>query len=444
MKLSPVTTLIILAFSQFCFAQTNIKETSGIWKNVQRDLSITSLAHQVAIACHNCYHTDLNSPSAEVSTKETLAKIENALLQGADFIELDIVDADGEIRVKRKDTQRARGALLTDVLSYEKLRSSDAMLYLEIKEEKRTTDKFMWTLLNELKNHGYAKTGRPAVIRVFPEAERENFLLEAKNLLDGHFKRMKEHVLLSLMLPRQLGENTAEMTNTIERAAQDGIRMVEFNYRTKNIAIHLQRARDLGLGIGMWTLPAKEGNTFIAAFRDQVDLFNTDSEIVTAQSAIEDHNLLYSHQQSIPDSAETRKGYLVMATIQLTELEVGENATHRIVGREKGEDFTLEIHNPGGSQPTMLRFGVKANRQYKYAYILLENLNVDEVYTIVGAYNGDGAIELFVNQDASQVTTAHTRGKVAVLPQAIKVSQAVEDAPFELKNLSVQGWGKWK
>lgn len=446
MQISPMQTLLLLFIPILSFAQKTDSTYNGIWQQVHREVSTTPLHHRTAVACHNCYYTDLKSPSPAVSLKNTYLKIDAALRQGADFIELDIVDADGEIRIKRKDTQSAHGALLKDVLGYDKLRNSDVMLFLEIKEEKRTSEKFMWTLLNDLKNYGYAKEGRPVVIRAVPEDQREDFLIEAKDLLNNYFDRMRDYVKLSIMLPSQVGNNTAEMTANIERIAQDSLQIVEFNYKTKNLYAHIQRARELGLGVGLWTIPTKDGETFIAAFRDVVDIFNTEINLNVARAAISDNNLLYQHRQIIPDSAETRKGYLVTAVMQLTELEVEENMTYRVIGREKGDDFTLEIHNPGGSQPTVLRFGVKVNRDFKYAFIPLEHLNTDEIYTFIGAYDGDGTINLWVNQSSEYVTTAHTRGKVAILPQAILVGNKTTSSlePFDLKTVSVQGWGKWK
>lgn len=447
MQLSPIQTLLLFLLPVISLAQNTNNTYTGIWKDVAQNVATTPLQHRAAIACHNCYYTDLNSPSPAVSLTNTYQKIDLALRQGADFIELDIVDADGEIRIKRKDTQSAYGALLEDVLGYEKLRTSNTMLFLEIKEEKRTSEKFMWNLLNDLKNYGYAKADRPVVIRAVPEGQREDFLIEAKNLLNDYFKRMQDYVKLSVMLPLQTGDNTANMTANIERIAADSLHIVEFNYKTKNLYTHLQRARELGLSTGLWTIPAKNGDTFIAAFRDVIDIFNTETNLQLAKAAIADNNLLYQHRQTIPDSAETRKGYLVTTVLQLTELEVEENTTHRIIGRDKGDDFSLEIHNPGGSQPTVLRFGVKVNRQFKYAFIPLEQLNTDEIYTIIGAYDGDGTINLWINQSTQHVTTAHTRGKVAVLPQAILVGNKNEidtTEPFELKTISVQGWGKWR
>lgn len=434
----PFLLLLVLTAQQLA----SQSPTSSIWQSTERALPTTTENHQLAVTCHNCYHTDLNSPSALVSTQQTLQKISQAIRQGADLIELDIVDADGEVRIKRKDTQRARGAKLEDILGYEKLRNSDAMLCLEIKEEKRTSERFIWDLLNDLKNYGYAKAGRPVVIRVFPEGQREDFLVEIQQLLNGYFKRMRGHVLLSLMLPPQLGDDVNKMQQQLDEAAKDGLQFVEFNYRTRNLSGYLSYARRLGLGTGLWTLPQKNGNTFIAAFRDQVDIVNTDSDIAKARVIIRDNNLLYNQEQLTIDSTEIRKGYLISAALRFTSLSIPESDTRRIIGRAEGDDFTLEIHNPSGSQPSLLRFGVKVNRQYRYAFIPLSYFNTQETYTIIGAYSGDGVIELFINQNNEFVTTAHTRGLVARLPKAIQLTQQA-DVPVVVDYISVQGWGRW-
>lgn len=448
MNKSPFLVSILVLFSfalQAQVLQTNT--TASIWQEVNRGLPTTSNGHETALVYHNCYHTDLNTPSAAYSLEKTLQKIDVAISQKADFIELDVVDSDGEIRIKRKDTQSAYGALLTDVLSFEKLRNSDHLLFLEIKEEKRTTEKFMWTLLNELKNYGYATAGRPVVIRAIPEGNRETFLFEARELLKNYFSPMQAFVKLSVVLPVQMGDNPIEMTKTIQEIQKDGLHLVEFNYKTKNIYQHLGTAKKLGLGTGLWTIPEKDGAVFIAAFRSEVDLLSIDSDLPFARSVIEDNNQLFYLNKPAPDNVVTRRGYLATAVVKFDELEIAENTSSHILTRSKSDDFTLELYNPGGTLPTVLRFGVKVNNAYKYAFLKTENLNTDEIFMIIGAYDGDGTVDLWINQQKEGITTAHTRGNVLTSSTPVLVGNEIDKSqkmPFDVKMASLQSWGRWE
>lgn len=443
---TPLLTAFLLLFSYVNQAQSTPISSLGIWEDTQRVLPTTSVGHKTALVCHNCYHTDLNTPSAAYSLEKTLQKIDAAIDAEADLIELDIVDADGEIRIKRKDTQSAYGALLSDVLAFEKLRNSDQLLFLEIKEEKRTTEQFMWTLLNELKNYGYAAEGRPVVIRAIPEGSREEFLFEARELLKNYFSPMQAYVKLSVVLPVQMGDVPEEMTKTLQDIHQDQLHFVEFNYKTKNLYQHLKTAKSLGLGTGLWTIPEKDGAIFIAAFRNEVDLLSIDSDLVFARSVIQDNNQLFYLNQAAPDSVVTRRGYLVTAVVKFTDLEIAENTSSHILTRSKNDDFTLELYNPGGTLPTVLRFGVKVNNAYEYAFLKTTQLNTEDMYIIIGAYDGDGTVDLWVNQEKEGITTAHTRGNVPTTPTPVLVGNAMDKnakMPFEVKMASLQSWGRW-
>lgn len=512
-----MTTLMLLLFSPFlAWTQTEIEaedqpteaitniELPNFWKGVRRNMTTTPYGNIAAINCHNCYYAVKAKPDDKVALERTLQKIYEAQAKGADLIELDIIEVDDVVRVANKDSQISYGAVLKEVLQDEDLRKSDQVLFLEIKETKLTSDRFMWLLLNDLKNYGFAQKGRPVVLRAFEDDNRIKHLEEVQDLLNGYFSRMKPHVRLSALINPTLAENTSDFQARIKKVADMGFDMIEFNYNTQNLMAHIAYAREVGLGVALWKIPESLGNILVSSLRDEVDAFSVTYDIKKACSAaIQDNALFYlnayrkefvhndklafyqkkSELQSLSlnhgnapalkrnsvmdgdmgnalvfekgqinfvQSQDTenlpKKGYLVAAAVKFDDLDLEDGQTSVLIGKSKDKDFTLELFNREGNMPTVLRFGVRVNRDYHYSFYAAEHLNTDETYLIVGAYDSDGSVELWVNQDMTGLKMAHTRGAVMTENSPIVLGNGVDtkNAGFvgKIQMALVQFWGK--
>lgn len=510
---SSISFLFLLLLSCFVEAQTEIKEEDQViqkidlpqfWKGVKRNMTTTPYGNVSAINCHNCYYAVKEKPDDKVALERTLERINTAQANGADLIELDIIEVDDVIRVARRDSRISYGTVLKDLLKDEDLRKSDQILFLEIKETKLTSDRFMWLLLNDLKNYGYAKKGRPVVLRAFEDDARIEHLKEVQDLLKGYFNRMKNNVRLSALINPNFAEDTQDFQARIKKVADMGFGMIEFNYNTQNLMAHIAYARELGLAVGLWKIPEDVGNILISTLRDEVDVFSVmynvkkaanvakqdnalfylnayrkefqqDDDLFFYQGSSELQNLSLSHGnapafkrsglkngdmgnslvfekgqinfvQSQNIENLPNKGYLVAAALKFDNLDLEDGQKSVIIGKSVDKDFTLELFNREGNMPTVLRFGVKVNRDYHYSFYPVENLNTEETYLIVGAYDSDGSVELWINQEMTDVKMAHTRGAVYTESSPIVIGNGVEEknAGFmgKIQMALVQFWGK--
>lgn len=514
------TTLLLLFFSPFlAWSQTEIKAEDqadtpidpvtaialpNFWNGVKRNMTTTPYGNVAAINCHNCYYAVKAKPDDKVALEKTLNKIKEAQAKGADLIELDIIEVDDVIRVANKDSQISYGAVLKDILQDEDLRKSDQVLFLEIKETKLTSDRFMWLLLNDLKNYGFAQKGRPVVLRAFEDDARIDHLKEVQDLLNGYFNRMKPHVRLSALINPTLAENTSDFQNRIKKVAEMGFEMIEFNYNTQNLMAHIAYAREMGLAVGLWKIPENLGNILLSSLRDEVDAFSVTYDVKKACNVVKQNNALFylnAYRKEFVNNDELsfyqnkdelqslslshgnapalkrngimngdmgnalvfqkgqinfvqsqdienlpKKGYFVAAAVKFDNLDLEDGQRSVIIGKSNDKDFTLELFNREGNMPTVLRFGVRVNREYHYSFYPAEHLDTKQTYLIIGAYDSDGSVELWVNQDMTGLKMAHTRGAVITEKSPVVVGNGVDEknAGFmgKIQMALVQFWGK--
>ena len=496
--------LFFLLLPLFVLAQEiEFQSFPSYWNDTHQEMATTPYGHRAAINCHNCYDRSKKTLNNKEHYKKTLAKIQDARATGADLIELDIVEVDDTIRISRRDGEQIIGADFKKILENEDLRNAKQLLFIEIKEEKQARKRFMWYLLNDLKNLGYAKKGRPVVLRCFEHEDRFKYLEEAQGLLDSYFSRMKAHVKLSVLINPSFAKDPVDFQARIKKAADSGFQLVELNYNTKNLLSHIAYAKQLGLGVALWSIPEKVGNIVLTALRDEVDVFSVSYDVDKARKVVEAKNTLFylnAYQkdlvkdgqltyfektnepyywvlsdnnmpkiehpsmngmdfggalnftggnqfvQSQAYSSPPKKGVLAAAVVKFDQLDLKDGNRQVIMEKSVGDDFVLELFNPEGNMPTILRFGVKVGRAIKYSFFPAEYLNEDESYLIVGAYDSDGSVELWVNQDMENVRMSHTRGGLQTKETPIVIGNAVanKNASFigKIQLAVVQVWGQ--
>ena len=100
------------------------------------------------------------------------------------------------------------------------------------------------------------------------------------------------------------------------------------------------------------------------------------------------------------------EGYFVSVLANFDDLEVPGGEVRSLVAKSDGGGFAIELYNPAGISPTVLRFGVRVGGEYHYATYPARSLNGTDSYWITGAYDGDGAVRMWVNNSDDGVTTS--------------------------------------
>lgn len=306
------------------------------------------------------------------------------------------------------------------------------------------SDKLMLGVLRAVRDWGYARAGRPVVLRAFMDGNnRHQHLVRAKALLaQSEFAGIRDHVRFHTLIEK-------DIRNGIRTTQSLGFNGVELEYRMANLYGALMQAKLLGLGAGVYTTPASMGEAYLSALREDVDFITTEYDRGTtplassARSLIaEPTALLYMNtarqtawpltyqrtngtRYAVPQSATTptleslavtsdedrvggsmvfsgaqsvttwqadndvNGGYLVSAVVNFDDLTSG--ATASILAKSDAGAFALE------QTGTTLRFGVYVGGAYHYATASLVALNGTNSYFIVGAYDGNGAVRLWVN-----------------------------------------------
>lgn len=136
------------------------------WRGVARALTTTALGNVAAVSCHNCY----NGPGDELlNAQDMAATITKALARGADLIEVDVAELGGVLHATHDDGVSGEGVpTLADVLAIPALQQSDAMLFVEIKEQDGDPTWTARELLAALDAHRvFARNGRLVFVRGF-------------------------------------------------------------------------------------------------------------------------------------------------------------------------------------------------------------------------------------------------------------------------------------
>jgi len=425
---------------------------SAYWAGVARALPVTPHGNTIAVSCHNCYGD---------TTAETNAEVAIALARGFDLVELDLtLHANNQVYVEHNDSELAHGTLAA-ALANTALQASDRMLFLEVKETYSTaalSDTMMLAVLRAVRDGGYAAAGRPAFLRAFMDG-RHNHLVRAKALLAGsEFAGIRDHVRFHTLVQ-------SDIRNNIRTTKALGFHGVELEYRMASLYGALMQAKLLGLGVGVYTAPASMGELYLSAMREDVDFITTDYDrgatamassarallqeatalayINTAQqtgyplhskrtgttdyahasgtatpgfellatASDEDRvggSMVFTGAQSLTtydaDNAASG-GFLVSAVVNFDDLTSG--ATAAIVAKSDSGGFALE------QAGTQLRFGVHVNGAYTYATAPLAGFNGTDSYFIVGAYDGNGAVRLWVNNVEKTASASISGGVTA-------------------------------
>ena len=455
------------------------------WTGVSRALPASPLGNTVALSCHNCYGS---------TTAATNAQVAMALSRGYDLIELDLtLHADGQVYVEHADSESAVGSL-SDALANTSLQQSDRMLFLEIKEGYSTaaaSDTLMLGVLRAIRDWGYARAGRPVMLRAFMDG-RHQHLVRAKALLaQSEFASIRDYVRFHTLIE-------SDIRNNIRATKSLGFHGVELEYRMSNLYGALMQARLLGLGVGVYTTPASMGEAYLSALREDVDFITTDYDRGTtplASSAraliAESTALLYMNtaqqtawpltyqrtgatRYSVAQGSSTpalevlavtsdedrvggsmvftgtqsvttwqadndaNGGFLVSAVVNFDDLTSG--ATASILAKSDAGGFALE------QAGTTLRFGVYVNGAYQYATAPLASFNGTDSYFIVGAYDGNGAVRLWVN-NVERTPSVSVTGGVGLNTSPIVIGadpQGATDRRYffkgKIQQVMVQRW----
>jgi glycerophosphoryl diester phosphodiesterase len=420
------------------------------WNGVTRAVATSPLGNKVALSCHNCYGD---------SNAATTTEVGKALNRGFDLVELDLTThPDGQVYVEHNDGTDNTHGTLAQALANTALQQSDRMLFLEVKEAYTTqaaSDAMMLSTLRLIRDNGFAAAGRPAFLRAFMDG-RHNHLVRAKALLAAtEFAGIRDHVRFHTLIQSDIRNNVRATKNL-------GFHGVEFEYRTASLFGPVQQAKALGLGVGLYTLPASLGELYLSALREEVDILTTDydrgatalpssaralvqeatsllylntaaqtaypltyqrtsaagtnvSETagtpaleVLSATADEDRvggSLLCTGTEAIgtwdADNASSG-GYLVSALVNFDDLSSGN--TMALLAKSDAGGFALE------QAGTVLRFGVYVNGAYTYATAPLSGFNGTDSYFIVGAYDGAGAVRLWVNNVEQTASSSITGG----------------------------------
>ena len=248
--------------------------SSPFWDAVESksglDIYINEVSpgHRSAVSAHNAYEDSRRSEEANYN--ETIDKVHDAISDGADLIELDIIsNRSNQVRVAHDRPSVNNATLLSEVLADSTFSTANQILFLEIKE--RQNRAFIEDLIAIIDENNYARTGRPVFIRAF-WADRNSLEL-AQDVITQQYPHLEDYVYYSALFhPWQFGRLDAR----IRESANLGYDMVELDYRISDLARRLDDAKDLGLGTGLWTLPASMSDSDKLYYRRLADQITTD------------------------------------------------------------------------------------------------------------------------------------------------------------------------
>jgi hypothetical protein len=459
---------------------------SNYWNGVTRALPVSPLGNVVGLSCHNCYGD---------SNAATTTMVGRGLMRQFDLFEMDLtIHSNGTVYVEHDDGETAHGTF-AQALANASLQASDRMLFLEIKEAYTTaaaSDTMMLSVLRAVRDYNYATAGRPVFLRAFMTG-RHNHLVRAKGLLaNTEFAGIRNHIRFHTLIESSVRANI--------RATKDlGFHGIELKYTMPSLFGALMQAKMLGLGAGVYTAPASMGELYLSALREDVDFITTDYDLAATAKASsardliqESTSLVYmntaqqtgypiSYQRTAATPGHTvasgastpafellgvasdedrvggslvfagaqsvttydtdnaaAEGVLVTAVVNFDDLTSG--ATAALIAKSDAGGFALE------QAGTLLRFGVYVNGSYSYATVPLSVFNGSDSYFIVGAYDGSGAVRLWVD-NTERTPSASITGGVGVNDSPVVVGadpQGATDRRYffkgKIQQVMVQKW----
>ncbi|WP_158289988.1 LamG-like jellyroll fold domain-containing protein [Ramlibacter sp. WS9] len=458
---------------------------SSYWAGVTRAMPVTPHGNKIAVSCHNCYGDTVAQTQTEVA---------KALARNFDLVEFDLtLHANGQVYVEHTDSEIAHGTFDATLVNTA-LQQSDRMLFLEVKEGYSTaalSDTMMRSVLRSVRDNNYASAGRPVFLRAFMDG-RHNHLVRAKAMLaDSEFAGISSHVRFHTLIQ-------SDIRNNIRASKNLGFHGIELEYRMADLFGAVMQAKLLGLGVGVYTAPATMGEVYISAMREDIDFITTDYDLAataaasSARSLIQEStslvyintgqqtayplnykrtnttdfllassgttpaleilgvasdedrvggSMLFTGAQSLTtwdaDNA-AGGGFLVTAVVNFDDLTG--SGTLAIVAKSDSGGFALE---QAGAQ---LRFGVNVGGTYYYATTPLSGLNGSNSYFIAGAYDGSGAVRLWVN-NVEKTASASVSGGVVMNNSPVVIGadpQGATDRRFffkgKVQQVMVQKW----
>jgi glycerophosphoryl diester phosphodiesterase len=470
-------------------------DNAGYWTGVERKLTTTPLGHAVGINCHNCYADWADNAADNLAATE--GRLDDAIKNGADFVELDVRVEGGVWYVAHNEDGNTNRATAESVFALDVLKDADVPLLLEIKETSPTAAQVA-DLIQNLVDEGYAVNGRPVTLRTFP-SRIANFGY-AKLALESH-PFHAPYFRFHMIYGTSEASTKAGFQTLIQQAADAGYEGIEFGLKTPNLFTLIHTAEALGLGVGLWTVPELMGEIYCAGLREEVDVLTTEYPVNDcAYVAQEDTQLLYvdaskqtagaSEVDYIYDGTQTSSvslssstspslidggarglqgsvlefnaaagqslgfhdgdndandGYFVVALFQADQLSGSGWETQAVISKADAGGFALELDR---TPITVLRYGARVGGSYEYATKPATQLSTASLHMVMGSYDGDGKLRMWVDGTDSGVSKTGTlSGGVVQNDSPIRIGadpQGTSDTRFyfdgAIQLVSVHKW----
>ncbi len=468
---------------------------TGYWSGVSRAITTSPLGHFMGVACHNCYNDSAGNPADNLTDTEDL--LQDAVRNDADLLEIDVKVEGGTWYVDHNEDGGTSGALVADVLALPVWQTTDAPLFLEIKERSPTQGQIA-SLLQMIIDAGFATNGRPVIVRTF--LSRIDNLTYAQTALQDH-PLHAPYFRLHLLYNRSDAGSVAAFQGLLVDAQADGFDGVELNLQTPNLFSLLHQAEALGLGTAVWTAPESMGEIYCAGLRDDVDILITDYPVDDCiEVAEEDTQILYldvADQSATASSLSYRydgnqtgtvslsgrnaptlrsaasgallgsyldfdasgsqslafhdgdndpdEGYFVVAVFKSDAPSGTREDTQALVSKADSGGFAIEIDQ---SPSRVLRYGVRVDGSYAYATRSTSALSTSALHMVMGAYDGNGRVRLWLDASDSGVSESGSlSGGVDTNDSPIRIGADPEGTSStrfffdgQIQMISVQKW----
>lgn len=268
---------------QECKADYSDVRTGHSFLDEQRQSMLYSPLFQrpVGLACHNCY--DNNSEEAA----QTTAFIHRAMQLEMQLIELDILVREGRWVVSHE--LRSAGPGLADVLSDDKLRNAEQLLFLEIKGNDYSDAQLreLLSLIASFENrHNEVAFVRQDRMLILRNSGSNQLLIRIRDLLmESEFSHIQSAIKLSRLYHKL---EVAQDINGIYRSKRCGLHMIEFDIKSKEEFVYplAENARREGLLVNLFTVTAESLVSDPGLFKI-ADILTLDREVLENEAALQ-------------------------------------------------------------------------------------------------------------------------------------------------------------
>ncbi|WP_042150757.1 MULTISPECIES: hypothetical protein [unclassified Pseudoalteromonas] len=292
-KIKTLVTCVVLLQLQAC-DNSNKEESclnvvptltseSKLFDGVNQNISLSEdSGNRLAIACHNCYD------NSRLEYQDTLVKIEAAMEEGVDLIELDIIQEnklDAKAVISHGGNLNGlsyEGGSFEKVVESEILTNASQILFIEIKD-KIESKAHIRSILNILKKQrnssgdsAYFRAERFTIIRSSRHYETLSNFRDV--LSEDEFVDIQPYLKLSRLY---LNQSHNSMTSDVYQAYQCGLDMVEFDIKTNTDTISLlsDYAKALGIAVNVFTLNEENYKPSINELKHNVDIVTVSTEV---------------------------------------------------------------------------------------------------------------------------------------------------------------------